>query len=148
MTDTTSHAEVIREALMHFKKNAFDGYGYEMFGPADKALAALDALTRELAVSKSEAMGYKSRLERTDCRNAGPFKELSGSHCPLGKPCDRCQWEREEAAQAARIAKLEEALERIKGHTCPDMAPGTPAPDPRWIHAIARAALAPKEAQG
>lgn len=49
---------------------------------------------------------YQRRLERTDCRNAGPFYEMSGSHCPPDKPCDRCLWEREEA-------RLRKALEQI-----------------------------------
>ena len=54
---------------------------------------------------------YQLRLERTDCRNAGPFYEMSGSHCPLGQPCDRCQWEREEALLRAA---LEACIDRLK----------------------------------
>lgn len=37
--------------------------------------------------------------------------------------------------------RYHEALERIEGHTSRNVAPGTPPPDPRWINAIATAAL-------
>lgn len=40
-----------------------------------------------------------------------------------------------------QIAVLRLALERIEGHTCPNVVHGTPPPDPKWIYAIARAAL-------
>lgn len=43
--------------------------------------------------------------------------------------------------EAALADELAEALERIKGHTCADVAPGTPSPDPLWINFIATRAL-------
>lgn len=43
--------------------------------------------------------------------------------------------------EAALADELAEALERIKGHTCADVAPGTPPPDLLWINFIATRAL-------
>ena len=56
------------------------------------------------------------------------------------------EWGQECAAIAQREAaladELAEALERIKGHTSANVAPGTPAPDPLWVNFIATRALA------
>ena len=51
----------------------------------------------ELRVKELEAM-----VESMDCRLVGRVGELSGSHCPLEKPCDRCVAER-------RVAELTNA---------------------------------------
>ena len=64
------------------------------------------ALEAEVAKWKAEWHKAKTRLERTDCRNAGEFYEMSGSHCPLDRPCDRCEREREERALLAEVARL------------------------------------------
>lgn len=158
-----NHAEVIREALI----NHVPATHYELF----PALAALAALTRELAETKAAADASQAAfdadleagradLEATIAAQAERLAASQASDAESIAMYRRARDERDKfkalagglaatiAAQGKRIATLEEALERIKGHTCPDMAPGTPAPDPRWIHAIARAALAPKEAQG
>ena len=49
----------------------------------------------ELRVKELEAM-----VESMDCCLVGRVGEMSGSHCPSDKPCDRCVAER-------RIAKLD-----------------------------------------
>jgi len=49
---------------------------------------------------------------------------------------------------AARVRDLKLALQRIEGHTGPNVVPGTPAPDPKWINAIARAALRNESPEG
>ncbi|WP_257306255.1 hypothetical protein [Geothrix campi] len=84
MTDTTNHAEVIREALQCLKKNAFDGYGNPMPANANEAIESLDALTRELAETKRDWAFNISLAE-------GAVKEQQATI----------------AAQSERIAKLE-----------------------------------------
>lgn len=54
---------------------------------------ALDARIRVLERRESEY----------DCRMCGRVAEMSGSHCPIGDPCQRCQLERAER----RVAELE-----------------------------------------
>lgn len=160
MTDTTNHAEVIREALEHFKRNAFDGYGYEMPGPAGQALDALDALTRELDGAKFNLGNILAVIHRDGGHYQGEhggkkatddaisawanlMTDIDAAHATI-------------AAQSARIATLEEAL-RPWGSG--GIITGTVL---AWIAAkdasIAKAivygkatvdrALAPKEAQG
>lgn len=124
---TTNHAEVIRECLS-------DGTV-----PICDALDALDALTREAEETKAALPPTYYADQSLSFRvgmMAGAWNRAMA--CTLDQDATI-------TAQAERIAKLEEALMRIGGHTNPDVAPGTPAPDPRWIHCIARAALAPKE---
>lgn len=42
-----------------------------------------------------------------DCRIVGRVAEFSGSHCPIGEPCQRCQLERAER----RVEELERTIE-------------------------------------
>ncbi len=64
-------------------------------------------------------------------------------------PCPKCGHPRptegigdgEIAALIRERDRYREALERIEGHTNHNVAPNTPPPDPRWINAIATAAL-------
>ena len=119
---TTNHAEVIRKALQ-----SHSNWGGRLV--AAEGLAALDALTREAEEAKA---GWDASEAKFDA-------DIEAARADLDATI---------AAQAEHIKALEEALARIEGHTTPDVAPGTPAPNPRWIHGIARAALAPKEAKG
>lgn len=50
-------------------------------------------LERELAQVREERDRARRGREELDCRFAGPFAELSGSHCPLNRRCQRCQLE-------------------------------------------------------
>lgn len=119
MTDT-DHAEAIRTGIY---QGALDGE------QCDAALVSLDALMRQLAEKDAALQAAIQRAEAAD---------LAADE--LGSLAEARKVQRD--ALQARVGKLEEALERIKGHTCPDVAPGTPPPDPRWIYAIARANLA------
>lgn len=157
MTDM-NHAEVIREALEHFKKNAFDGYGYEMPGSAGKALTALDALARELEDAKAEAERLKESMQRHFIE-----EHLAGDGPEIDRWKRQCaaldQRHEEDAAevkrlnhaltdcdaevmeQSARIARLEEAVNGM-------LAMYASGPnDDDWSHPavkFARAQLAPK----
>jgi hypothetical protein len=67
----------------------------------------------ESEVSALRAENARLRRWRTeaDCRyTMGDVAEMSGSHCPWEKPCDRCAAERE-------IERLRAALEVIRTRT-------------------------------
>ena len=49
--------------------------------------------------AKDQIQALRAQIESLDCRLVGRVAELSGSHCPADKPCDRCVAER-------RIANL------------------------------------------
>lgn len=61
------------------------------------------------------------------CQQSTPHQTAMGACCWKGK--------------FNESALLRGTLERILYHTDPNMAPGTPAPDPAWIHAVAKSAL-------
>ena len=55
---------------------------------------------------KDQAMLAQSINSSMDCRFAGRWAEMSGSHCPAERPCARCTAERE-------IEKLQSDVERL-----------------------------------
>jgi hypothetical protein len=46
-------------------------------------------------------------IEHMDCRIVGKLAEMSGSHCPIDKPCDRCEYEKEIRNLEKHVAELE-----------------------------------------
>ena len=70
----------------------------------------LDLLIKHLAserAAREKAGARVAELEqhrtKLDCRFVGRYAEMSGSHCPSGEPCQRCELERaREAAEAER----------------------------------------------
>ena len=60
-------------------------------------------LSQKLAAAEARARALERRRTEADCRFAGRYAEMSGSHCPIGDPCQRCQLE----AAEARVAELE-----------------------------------------
>ncbi len=79
---------------------------------ANRAFSAESELARELARRvAAEARCHDLERQRTehDCRFVGQYAEMSGSHCPPGEPCQRCELE----AAEARVRELEAALREI-----------------------------------
>ena len=88
-------------------------------------LALIDACKRiaELEAERDRVAGLVRSL---DCRHTGRgFADMSGSHCPTDKPCQRCDLERErdeardlyreaEERHANAVAKLDQAEEVIR----------------------------------
>lgn len=68
------------------------------------------------AAQRERDEAWRSR-ERLDCRFAGRFVEMSGSHCPLENPCVRCQAESAEAALASLREQVRKFLDSIPGDT-------------------------------
>ena len=71
---------------------------------------------------RSEVASLRERAERAervlipslDCRYTGAgIADISGSHCPIEAPCQRCDLEREIRAAEAESASLRSALERL-----------------------------------
>lgn len=88
--------------------------------------ARIAAMEREIKLLR------RWRMEH-DCRfTMGKVADISGSHCPLDKPCDRCQSEQ----ASERIGELEGALEEIE-----DMTKRKQLPLSSMINDIARQAL-------
>ncbi len=112
MTDTTNHAEVVRNFI-----ETSDPLG----NSEDSALAALDALTRELEEAKALRDHYQKEYEF--------WYQSDRDHKAAVD------------AQSARIAKLEGTLLWIINCTDSEMGDGDGARD------MSRAALAPKEVQ-
>lgn len=75
-----------------------------------KALAAV----RGQEAAEARARDLERQRTEADCRFAGRYAEMSGSHCPIGDPCQRCQL----AAAEARVAELEAALKEIAVRPC------------------------------
>ena len=138
MTDTTNHAEVIRNAL--FFKGLIEDYQHAR----GRALAALDALTRELAEAKKDsdtlnALGHA--LGRCYCTDQGCYTvepEILMERARELSAMERDGWDRE-ILLSERVKLLEElmeeALRNFHGKSVLFSY--------RFI-----AALAPKEAQG
>ena len=63
--------------------------------------------------AKDQIQALRAQIEALDCRLVGRVAELSGSHCPADKPCDRCVAERriEELSHAYAVQGL--ALEDL-----------------------------------
>lgn len=151
MTDATNHAEVIRDYLE----------GPMMSAGPSKALAALDALTRELEEARADVERLKESMQRhfVEEHLAGDGPEIDR----WKRQCAALEQRHEEdaaeikrlnhaltdcnaevLAQSARIATLEEVLgfyARLEGW---DQGRHTGVA----VYAPARAALAPKEVQG
>ena len=58
--------------------------------------------------AKDQIQALRAQIEALDCRLAGRVAELSGSHCPADRPCDRCVAERriEELSHAYAVQGL------------------------------------------
>ena len=63
-----------------------------------------------LAASEARCHDLERQRTEADCRFVGRYAEMSGSHCPWGSPCQRCQLE----AADARVRALEGALTTIR----------------------------------
>jgi hypothetical protein len=63
--------------------------------------------------AKDQIQALRAQTESLDCRLVGRVAELSGSHCPADKPCDRCVAERriEELSRAYAVQGL--AIEEL-----------------------------------
>lgn len=55
-----------------------------------------DELDRLIAQAR-DAVAVRAERDALDCRYAGRYADISGSHCPLDKPCVRCRAEQAEA---------------------------------------------------
>ena len=73
--------------------------------------------------AKDQIQALRAQIESLDCRLVGRVAELSGSHCPADKPCDRCVAERriEElshayAVQGLALEDLTAERDRLRGH--------------------------------
>ena len=66
----------------------------------ESALASERAAREAAEARVAELEQHRTKL---DCRFVGRYAEMSGSHCPSGEPCQRCELERaREAAEAER----------------------------------------------
>ncbi len=74
---------------------------------ADGAFETGLARLRALLAAEARVASLERQRSEHDCRFVGKYAEMSGSHCPPGNPCQRCQLE----AAEARCAELEAALE-------------------------------------
>ena len=63
--------------------------------------------------AKDQIQALRAQIESLDCRLVGRVGELSGSHCPADRPCDRCIAER-------RIEELSHAY-AVQGLTLEDL---------------------------
>ena len=63
-------------------------------------------IPREIRALRARVAELEAQISALDCRLVGRVGELSGSHCPADRPCDRCvaEW---------RIAELEAGLMRL-----------------------------------
>lgn len=74
---------------------------------------------RDAAIQRAEKAEHRERvaqraLSSADCQYAGRVAEMSGSHCPLGEPCDRCAAERREEKLESALAAARKALEKLR----------------------------------
>ena len=88
--------------------------------------------------AKDQIQALRAQISALDCRLVGRVAELSGSHCPADRPCDRCVAERriEELSHAYAVQGLaledltaerdryRAALERIVDCTDTEMGDG------------------------
>jgi hypothetical protein len=72
------------------------------------ASIALEAET-DIVWLRAEVGRLQRQRERLDCRYAGQYAEMSGRHCPIGDPCQRCRLERAEV----EVERLREALQAM-----------------------------------
>lgn len=75
-------------------------------GIQDADTGLLERGLKESIAQSARIRELERRIESMDCRYVGRFAEISGSHCPLDEPCDRCQAER-------KLASYESYLDRI-----------------------------------
>jgi len=88
--------------------------------------AALAEEKRAHEETRKRVRSLEAQVTGFDCRFAGKWAEMGGSHCPPGKPCQRCEldaaerraeeaeWERD--ALAARLAEAVGVLRWIEIH--------------------------------
>lgn len=81
-------------------------------------------LEMEIESLRSDLLEARRITTTLDCRyTLGDVADISGSHCPLDKPCERCRNEREIARLEAKVEKadaLAEAIDRHHGHNLDD----------------------------
>ena len=59
------------------------------------ALIEWEDMRKDLAVLRAENERLHARLSALDCRYAGGgLADMTGSHCPIERPCQRCANER------------------------------------------------------
>lgn len=79
----------------------------------------LKALDATALAWKEQAMRAQAINSSMDCRLAGRWAEMSGSHCPTERPCARCTAERE----IERLTReRDEALAYCRGEDSIDLA--------------------------
>ena len=100
--------------------------------------AERDRLRAELDEATKLKMRAQTINSSMDCRFAGQWAEMSGSHCPAERPCDRCTAERELADRDARIEALVSQLQSEEDDHRRDVERLTKERD-EWREAYARA---------
>lgn len=75
--------------------------------------AEVERLREERDALRARVADLEEHRARLDCRFAGRYAEVSGSHCPADDACQRCRLERAEEDIAIRDAALRDA-----GLTC------------------------------
>jgi hypothetical protein len=137
MTDTTNHAEVIRA----FIDGAMDPDYHESVASCPfcldrrtAALAALDALTREVAMLCDARDNWKGRHDILDREGFKVSRELDAARATI-------------AAQSERIKALEAFIADLDCECTPPVRLVDGEMTEKWICPRC-AALAPKEAQG
>ena len=73
---------------------------------AEKYLTDMKATTEWMAMQE-RIKELQAQISTFDCRFAGEYADLSGSHCPIDKPCMRCRNELLQARLDAAYRSLE-----------------------------------------